>query len=149
VPELYSGEGFDSDIAAMRALDGQSARCADLITVLLAEISSSENAVWKLVKHESEYRNPSFNCKAINSFLLIGYNISRLRPLFSIANRYRILFAYDNEYDDFYLLGIAQKCQIAIPGSSLSESYYDYQLDHPVTQRIFDEYDLLGLPRLH
>jgi len=100
-----------------------------------------------MTKRLGEWYTPYFNVKAIESLHDQGYNIYRIRPLGTQSSRYRILYAYDAEYDEFYLLAIVGKAP-TIPSLGSGIYNFNYEPTHPVTIRICQEYDSRRLPRI-
>ena len=77
-----------------------------------------------------------------------GFNMYRIRPLQGLG-QYRILYAFDVEYDDFYALAIVRKRPEVLPAGVGPWDYYNYERNHPISTRVLDEYDRIGLPKLH
>lgn len=117
----------------------------DLLIAFLSELNDSEHARNRLFHSDGFNNDPRFNVKAVTCFNDAGYNISRLRPLNPAALRdYRIIYAIDNENDDFYLMAIVTKTEDYLNG--LNEDGYDYEPNHSISQRIRADYDAYGLP---
>lgn len=147
-PELLDGKFIQADLDAISRREG-STRTADKIEAFLDELDASEDAVWKLThdRDEQRYPDPIFNCELVQSFRAEGYYVYRLRPLAALRD-YRILYAYDGLNDRIHLLAIVRKRP---PGQEFAgdDTYYEYERDHPISQRTRDEYDELGLHRVH
>jgi hypothetical protein len=138
---------FDEQIEQLRGKCGRKAKCADLIVALLEEINGNEYAMRQLTRDDGDYRNPTFTSKPIRGFIEAKYSIYRMRPLLSVATGFRVLYAYDLEYEDFYALGVVEKTREHNDTQEFGEEY-DYQLTHPFTVGIFDQYDRFGLPHI-
>ena len=139
VLEVYTGDYFDEDLAGLPE--------QDLINAFLDEIQGSIDARWQMTKRIGEWYTPHFNVKTVDSLQAKGYNIYRIRPLSPRLSKYRILYGYDAEFDQFYLLAVAiKKPQNA--ASTSNPYYYNYEPTHRITLRICAEYDNLRLPRL-
>jgi hypothetical protein len=119
---------------------------ADLISVFLDEIDVSDRAKQTMLNRNDEYFDPAFTVRSIDCFNQSGYNVSRIRPRIPRIGFYRIIFAIDNEYDDFYLLGVVKKTNEYMQG--LTEDGYNYEPDHWITRRILADYADLGIPRI-
>ena len=145
---LYDGDYVQGDLDRLRATPS-TAHDADMIDAFLTQIAESEDALWTLNKWSADFANPFFNCKAINCFQAAGYNIYRIRPLGGRISRYRILYAYDCQNDDYYVLAITTKKPDSLPPNTDLSAYYAYEPHHSISQRAKNEYDRLGLPRLN
>lgn len=119
---------------------------ADLIREFVEDIASAKHAATMLFRERDEYDHPAFSIKAVRCFVETGYSISRIRPGSPGLRSFRIIFALDTEYDDFYLLAVVKKTQAYLRGET--NDGYNYEPNHPTTNRIRDDYDALGLPRL-
>ena len=146
MPNLYTGDHVESDLQTIADRNGRND--ADDLRSFLEELGSREDALWQLVRHRSErtYPSPTFNSRMIEILLGERYNIGRIRPVPRLS-KYRILYAYDNQHDDIYVLAIVEKLPVDV-ANAVPERYYDYERNHPVTSRIVDEYDSLGIPRI-
>src|ERR1700761_7218517 len=122
---------------------------AALLLAFLEELGNREDALWQLVHHQAErtYPSPTFNSKMIEWMLADGFNIGRIRPMPALRN-YRILYGYDNEYDDVYSFAVVEKAPQGLPAPDYVR-YYNYERDHPVGGRVIDEYDDRRIPRVH
>ena len=128
--EIYEGDYFEDDLSG---LDER-----DLINVFLDELEDSPKVLDELTKWNSEHNsNPMFNVKAIVEFHKKGFNLYRIRPLAKRINKYRIIYAYNGLRDEIYLLAIVKKEE------------YNYEPNNSISQRIFDEYDELDIPKYH
>lgn len=146
MPQLYDGDHVETDLAVIRA-DPSYGGDADLLAAFLDELGRSEDALWKLCRWNDEHSSPWFNCKAITCFQTAGINMYRIRPLSPKLGRYRILYAYDAEYEDFHILAIVVKKPTDMPQGASPQDYYNYEPDHPVSIRATSEYDSIGIPR--
>lgn len=145
MPSLYDGDFVAQDLERIGA---DAPEDADKLDAFLTELSGDEDALWKLLQWNAErtYPDPVFNIRALVELQKEGFNLYRIRPLRALRD-YRILYAYlPTAHDDaFYVLGIVRK---APEGAPMSEEYYNYERNHPVTLRALEEYDRLGIPRL-
>lgn len=147
VPALYYGDEIDGDFANLEAT-AEGAAMANVIRALLVEISASQDAMWMLTSRQGEYRHPSFNSKAIEFLQRQDYNLYRIRPEFSLANQYRVIYAYDSKTDEFFALAVVRKKPRGLSDGDHKENYYDYENNHPITKRVCDEYEHLGIPKI-
>ena len=146
----YDGDHLESDLSFIRenSNNASGVNDADLLDAFLTQISENEELCWKLVKWESENNTPPFfNCKAINCFQEKGYNVYRLRPTTSLLKKYRIIYALNAQDNEIHYLAIAVKRPDRITNAT-DPYYYDYEPDHPISKRIFNEYDASGLPKI-
>lgn len=98
--------------------------------------------MWKLCRWSDEHQSPHFNCKAITWLHDRGYNIYRIRPLRGRLRKYRILYLFDPTRDEFHLLAIVQKvAQSELRSDAPPWMSYNYERDHPITERVIREYD--------
>lgn len=147
VLSIYDGDFLEEDLQKI-ANEPTTALDVDLMYAFLDELSSSEDAKWKLLKwSESNDQSPYFNCKAISCFHDDGFNLYRIRPLRSRLNKYRIIYAYDAEFDQIHLLAIviAVKESFSPPPEDI---HYDYSKIHEISKRIRCEYESIGIPKL-
>lgn len=147
MPALYYGDRIEEDFASLETTK-EGAEVANVIRALIVEISASEDAMWKLARRRGEYRNPSFNSKAIEFLQKQNYNLYRIRPEFSLASQYRVIYAYDSETEEFFALAVVRKKPEAVSTGDFQENYYDYENNHPITKRVCDEYEHLGIPKI-
>lgn len=145
---LYDGDYLAEDLDRLIE-NSRVSRYAKLIEPFLDELAGSQDALETMLRRKDEYPNPLFNVRAVDCFLKRGYNISRIRPFPGGLGRFRILFALDPQDDAFYLLAIVEKIIEPIPSGATSADFYNYERNHPITERICKEYDTLGLPCLH
>lgn len=128
--EIYEGDYFESDLSVLDE--------CDIINAFLDELEDSQKVLDELTKWDAEHNsNPMFNVKAIVEFHKKGFNLYRIRPLVKRINKYRIIYAYNGQKDEIYLLAIVKKGE------------YNYEPDDPVSQRVFGEYDRIGIPKYH
>ncbi|WP_118182104.1 hypothetical protein [Paraburkholderia phosphatilytica] len=146
MPNLYPGDSIEDDLNRIATVNGLVD--ADLLRAFMEQLGGCEDALWQLVKHRAErtYPAPTFNSKLIECLLADGYNIGRIRPMPALA-KYRILYAYDNEYDDIYTLAVVEKVPHDESEPDLAR-YYDYERNHPISVRAVGEYDAIGVPRV-
>lgn len=141
MPDLFPDQSFLADLQALPQED------ADLLREFVAELDVSERAKQILFSRDDEYYDPAFTVKAIRCFNDAGFNVSRIRPRIPRISFYRIIFAIDNEYGDFYLLAVVKKTREYLNGTT--DDGYDYEPDHEITTRIRSDYDDLGIPRFN
>ncbi len=137
-PILVVSQMADDDLAALSA-DPATSDDAAVIDAFLAELGENEALLDRLCQwHYSQTADPAFECQAVASFQAAGYNIYRLKiwPLEWAGKRYRILYAYDNEYNEYRVLAIVKRAD------------YDYQTQHTITKEVMAEYDAIGIPHL-
>lgn len=145
MPTLYDGDYIRDDLDALRR-NPATARHADMLDAFLSEVAGSEEALWELKEWSVErtFPDPIFNVKALVELQNEGYNLYRLRPLRALRG-YRVIYAYDPAANDsFYALAIVRK---APPGAEMTDDYYNYERNHPITERVIKEYDDLRIPR--
>lgn len=140
---LYDGDHLEDDLALIAQVSQDD---ADLLDAFLTQISESQDALWALTKRMSEHPDPLFNERAIECFQSKGYNVYRIRPL-RFLSHYRIIYAFDAQHDEFYVLAVTRKKPFDAP-PDIDPERYNYEPHHPLSQRICDEYDALGIPRL-
>ncbi|WP_225031780.1 hypothetical protein [Paraburkholderia sp. XV] len=147
-PELVNGAYLRADLEVISAREG-STLTADKIDAFLDQVDESEEAVWKLTRdrEEQNYPDPIFNCQLVGCFRDAGYFVYRLRPLRALG-QFRILYAYDGTKEEIHLLAVVRKRPEGAEFEG-DDTYYGYEFDHPISQRIRDEYDRLGLPKYH
>lgn len=143
MPSLYDGDYVQEDLDRIRATCPEDAA---LLDAFLTQIGESEEAIWALSKRNAEHPDPLFNVKAIDCFHDRGYNLYRIRPI-KLLDRYRIIYAFDAEYDNFYVLGITRKKNHDAP-RTIDSDFYNYEPGHPLSKRVCEEYDDLNIPRL-
>ncbi|MEZ0316569.1 MAG: hypothetical protein ACAH10_06715 [Methylophilaceae bacterium] len=115
---------------------------ADLIEAFLQELIDDERALTTLLRRDAVNHCPDFNSKVIEFLLRAGYNLARISPKGGILGRYRIIYAIDNQHDDFYLLAIVEKNFT----DTYTEAKYNYEPNHPITTRICAEYEHSRIP---
>lgn len=144
MPTLFEGDFVWDDLEQIAERNGRDD--ADLLLAFLEELGNREDALWQLVRHRAErtYPSPTFNSKMIEWMLQARYNVGRIRPLPALS-QYRILYGYDNEYDDIYALAVVEKPPYGIQVPNYAR-YYNYERDHPISARVIDEYVDRGLP---
>lgn len=147
--ELYPGKYFESDLAFIQSHPMYEDGDADLINAFLELLEDSEDAKWSLTKWKSDFQNPHFNVAAIVKLQELGFNLYRLRPLSRRLKKYRILYAYNGQLDEVYLLAVVVKKTNPATGILPDGEYYDYEIEHRITRRVLGEYDSLGLPKIH
>lgn len=144
---LCEGDSYQSDLEYL-VEHSVHKDIATLIHAFIVQVDESNDAKWCLTQWKGENDNPFFNVRAINTLQSQGFNIYRVRPLGSRLSRYRILYAYDSEYDDFYLLAVVEKPPENEVGTVTHDRVYNYEHDHAITKRICEEYDATGIPRI-
>lgn len=145
---IYTGDFYLEDLQYL-AEHSSNKHIEAFMQVFLGQIEESKDAIWCLSEWKEENKNPFFNVRAINHLQQQGYNLYRLRPLGSSnLNRYRVIYAYDNEYDDFYLLAVVEKPPKEETGKTVHDRIYNYEEDHAIIKRVCEEYDDRGIPRI-
>jgi hypothetical protein len=122
---------------------------ARLLTALFEHIGELEDSARVLTQWPGYNANPAFNTKGFTHWQNRGYNLYRLRPLTQQLWEYRVLYAYDAEYEDIYVLAVVIKRPNAVPANASAGDYYNYENDHLITKRVCDDYDSFGIPRTH
>ena len=146
---IYSGDYYEDDLKYL-AEHSSNKDIKVFIEAFIAEVEESQSAELCLMQWKADCVNPFFNVRAINHLQKKGYNLYRLRPLGSNKiNRFRIIYAYDNEYDDFYLLAVVEKLSENQKGITVHDRIYNYEEAHAIIERVCDEYDELNIPKLH
>lgn len=138
-PQLVISEAADEDLTAL-ARDPATKDDAAAIDAFLAELDENELLLDRLCRwHYSQTEDPAFECMAIASLQKQGYNMYRLKfwALEWAGRRYRVLYAYDTEYNEYRVLAIVKR------------SEYDYEANHSITRKIMAEYDAIGIPHIH
>ena len=119
---------------------------ADVLYNLLIDIDESPDILWTLSAREQQNSDPHFNVKTVDSLQAKGFNVSRLRPLSRRLKDFRVIYAFDAEYEDFYVLAIVRKLQ-AVLNIENKESF-NYEPNHPITKRVCELYDAINIPRI-
>lgn len=143
-PGLFDGDHLGADMRALKGICPPSD--VDLLWAFLDEVAGSADAVWKLPRWTAEHSSPYFNVRAIDCLQDARYNVYRLRPLAGRLQQFRVIYAFHNTADEFHLLAAVRK--LHVPPVPPTSHDYDYQPQHPITQRICAEYDSRGFPRL-
>ncbi|NOT15454.1 MAG: hypothetical protein HOP21_07750 [Methylotenera sp.] len=144
---IFPGEFYLADLEYLK--ENSSNKNVDMvIQALMVQIAESEDATWCLTQWKNDNKNPFFNVSAISYLQQQGYNIYRLRPLGSSKlNRYRVIYAFDSEYEDFYLLAVVEKAPENETEIIVHDRIYKYEHDHHIIKRVCKEYDAFGIPR--
>ena len=145
------GDDIQSDLDFIQSCPLYEAQDTDLIMAFLEQLETSEDSKWSLTKWKAENSNPHFNVSAIATLQSAGFNLYRIRPLSRRLKKYRILYAYNGQVDEIYLLAVVVKKPNPLPENAINEGceYYDYEQNHRITKRVLCEYDQLGLPKIH
>ncbi|BBI99195.1 hypothetical protein FGKAn22_08880 [Ferrigenium kumadai] len=132
-----------NDLALMVEQGGQSRKFAAILLAFLQQLKADQSLLGELLTHE--YENKSFNVSRFQS-IWRDRDVWRLKTFewdISQTNKtvipYRIIYAYDSKCTAFRVLAIVYR-RHNDPRS------YDYEHDHPITQRILKAYNELGLP---
>ena len=149
VPNIYDGDHLHEDLAILSA-EPSTKDDVLLLNAFLDEVSASADATWQLLKwHGTSHVSPYFNCKAITCFQEVGFNIYRIRPLRSRLQKYRVIYAFDNdeECNSIHILAviIAVKSEDTPPPPEL---HYDYSKNHRISARVREEYESSGITKL-
>jgi len=146
--DVFFTDDFDRDldeIASDPNLRGDEME----IYAYVEELCASCRALLTLTKHGQVIYSPWGQVSKVLGLHQQGYGIYRLKPLppKGSLGKYRFIYAHDVEFDDFYLLAIVKKFY---SGDQPDPRYkiYDYELQDPLTQRIVQQYELLGLRKL-
>ncbi len=142
VPQVFDGDHLGADFEALRS-NASTSTDADLLDAFLDEIAGSDQAKWQLLKWITEHdARPAlwFNCKAVVCFHDHGYNVSRIQPLAGRLRKYRVLYAYEKRHNELHFLAVVLKKPTAAPPDS-DPRHYNYELNHPISKRVRDEYD--------
>lgn len=142
VPQVFDGDHLGADFEALRS-NASTSTDADLLDAFLDEIAGSDQAKWQLLKWITEHdARPGlwFNCKAVVCFHDHGYNVSRIQPLAGRLRKYRVLYAYEKRRNELHFLAVVLKKPTAAPPDS-DPRRYNYELNHPISKRVRDEYD--------
>ena len=149
--EIYEGDHTEADLNFIQSNPLYEVLDDDLIRVFLEQMAVSEDAKWSLTKWKADNQSPHFNVSAIASMQSAGFNLYRIRPLSRRLRKYRILYAYNGQSDEIYLLAVVVKIPDPLPANPIDGGYeyYDYKPNHRITKRVLSEYDQLGLPKLN
>lgn len=74
----------------------------------------------------------------------LKYNMYRMRPT-AVVPVYRMLYAFDPQYEEFHVLAVVRKLPKTAPGYDQSK-HYDYEPNHHISVRVLSEYDDIGIP---
>jgi hypothetical protein len=145
---IVAEDSFNDDLQYL-AVHSVCPNISSLMRALMVQIDESVDAQRCLVEWRGENKNPFFTVSAIDCFQNQGLNVYRLRPLGNILRRYRVIYAYDNEYDNFHLLAVVEKPPENENGVVAHNRVYNYEPDHFITHRIIHEYDdVFCFPRI-
>lgn len=137
------------DLAQLQA-DPFTRRDSLLIAAFIEDLEGLPDAVWSLLKWPNEWADdPRFASEGVTCLQHLGYNIYRIKPRIKALAKYRILYAYDSAYEDFYLLAIVIRKTNQPPPATLASLEYSYEPDEDISQRVMRDYDELQLPRVH
>lgn len=145
---IFPDDSYDSDLVYLAPI-----LAPDVISEIKSFVTQiDETCEHILARWKDQNDNPFFNVRALVNFQNEGYNIYRLRPLGTRLTRYRIIHAYDNEHDDFYLLALTEK-PLEHPENESSSNIehnriYNYEPNHYISTRIKDDYDRLHIPKI-
>jgi hypothetical protein len=109
---------------------------AAFIDALLEQIKADQNLLDALTdRNFGEYGNEPFSVKTWVEQWRDGYDLWRLKAweLEEQHIRYRVIYAYETGKQRYHVLAV-------VPRSS-----FNYERDHPITQRIHAAYDRLCL----
>ncbi|WP_116138891.1 hypothetical protein [Trinickia diaoshuihuensis] len=146
----------DSSEADLARIEARSPDDAYDIWAFLEVMDGSDELIGRLCRwhYRQTHEDPQFDCKAIVSLQQEGFNVYRMYSLEMEWGKryYRILYAYESAADPddevFHVLAVVMKRTSDTP-PELSDEAYNYELDHPVTLRIRDDYQSLGLAVRH
>lgn len=143
VPVIFNGNFLDDDLEKLRA-NPVTSTDADLLNAFMDQIAGSEEVLWKLLRWKDDHGSPHFNCRAIDCFQNDGYNIYRIRPLTRKLSKYRILYAYNTQANEFHFLAVVVKQIASIAVDAEPGDFYNYEFNHSISIRIRSEYDDSG-----
>lgn len=135
--KLYIELDAQNDLRFMVESGGDNRRYAAAILALLSELKGDQALLGSLLDHKFE--NDSFNVSRFESIWrdrdvwrlkVFEWNLSQTRRN---AIPYRIIYAYDFKCLSFRILAVVHRD-------------FEYENDHPVTQRVLKAYSELGLP---
>lgn len=131
-----------NDLTLMLANGGEDKEFAVFILAFLSELKTDQALLGKLLTHKFE--NCQFNISRFQS-IWRDRDVWRLKTFewdlsltIKTAIPYRIIYAYDSKCLTFRILAVAYR-RHNDPRS------YDYESNHPITQRILKAYNELGL----
>ena len=135
--KLYIERDAQNDLGSMMESGGDNRRFAAKMLALLSELKNDQALLGKLLDHKFE--NDSFNVSRFES-IWRGRDVWRLKVFeWNLSNArknvipYRIIYAYDLKCLSFRILAVVHRD-------------FEYENDHPVTQRVLKAYSELGLP---
>lgn len=129
---LHLSAGIKSDLRELKASAPQVAAAA---LTLLQELKGSQEALDSLTIHNFEDilqgSNTQYHVSHWWELYRTGKNIWRLKTVDTPSlGHYRIIYGYSQAEQAYYALGIVKRD-------------FDYDLSHPVSQRILSEYEEL------
>lgn len=132
-----------NDLTLMLSKGGEDKKFASIILAFLSQLKADQVLLGELLTHKFE--NKKFNVSRFQS-IWRDRDVWRLKTFewnLSQNNKtvipYRIIYAYDSKCLTFRILAVAYRRH----GDPRS---YDYEHNHPITQRILNAYNELGLP---
>ncbi|WP_175541886.1 hypothetical protein [Polaromonas sp. YR568] len=147
VPQMFNGDFLEKDLDKLRA-NALTADDVDLLNAFLDEVAESVDALWKLTRWAADHFPPHLNCRAIACFQDDGYNLYRIRPLGPRLSKYRILYAYNNTVEELHFLAVVVKKPEKLPGGADPNDFYNYEPNHPISDRVRHEYDYRRFSKL-
>jgi hypothetical protein len=106
------------------------------IEAFLEEARNNQHTLDSLTRNGYvDYGNCPYNVKAWQAAKRIRLNLWRIRLLWLTgdADRYRVVYAFHPVELRYYVLGIVDR-------------EFDYDLSHPISQRILNAYENLDIP---
>jgi len=146
----------DNAQADLALIEARSQGDADDIWAFLEVMDGSDDLMGHLCNwhYRQTHQNPQFDCKAVVSLQRSGFNVYRMYSLEMEWGKrhYRILYPYESapvpDDEVFHILAVVLKrTKDTLP--ELRDRAYDYELDHPITRRVRDDYESLGLAIRH
>ena len=146
----------DNSEADLALIESRSPDDADDIWAFLEVMDGSDDLMGRLCSwhYRQTHENPQFDCKAVVSLQQEGFNVYRMYSLEMEWGKrhYRILYAYQPAAhladEVFHILAVVLKRANDTP-PELRDEAYDYEFDHPITARVRDDYQRLGLAIRH
>jgi hypothetical protein len=127
-----------TDLKSMIDRGGNERECATNILALLSEMKANQALLGSLLDHGFE--NNIFNVNRFQTFWR-SHDVWRLKMFewdFSRTKKnaipYRIIYAYDVKCSTFRILAVVNR------------NLFNYEDNHPTTQRVLSAYSELGLP---
>jgi mRNA-degrading endonuclease RelE of RelBE toxin-antitoxin system len=125
---------------------------ADDLWAYLELVDDNEQLIDRLASthYRQTHADPQFDCKPIEFLQRRGYNVYRMYSLTMewARKNYRIIYAFESEKNVFHILAVVMKRLPTTP-THLQAEAYNYEPSHPLTKRICDQYESIGIPIRH